>query len=268
MMPTHGKSQLLPDHAAAWALDGLGIDSGGLDSATPVRLRRLHDPASPGTRWPLKDDLWLWFGAQTGSQADLAACLSDAERDRAARFRFAQDRWSYTSAHAGLRQLLGRLLDEAPHRITLHTLPGGKPGLCPVRYTARRAAALQFSISHSRGLVAVAVSGSPVGVDVEPIRPLADMEHMIARFMAPGVLTAFRAMRSPQDRMALFYRNWTLGEALVKAMGEVIGEGFGHFAFTPSDPALLTAIPPLWGPVERWRLGQIEVGAESRARAA
>ncbi|WP_206244416.1 4'-phosphopantetheinyl transferase family protein [Novosphingobium terrae] len=256
-------SQDVPVHAASWALDGAGMDSG-----TAVRLRRLHHPETPGTQWPLKEELWLWLGAEATPLAELPACLSGAEQDRAARFRFEQDRWSYMAAHAGLRLLLGRLLDEAPPSIAFHTLPGGKPVLCPSRYGAHRAAALHFSISHSRGLVAVALSGSPVGVDVERVRLLEDMAQLVARFMAPEALAAFTATTNPQDRMALFYRNWTLGEALVKAHGEGIGEGFGSFAFTQSGPPRLTRTPPGWGPSDRWRLGHDVAGAEHRARAA
>jgi 4'-phosphopantetheinyl transferase len=251
--------QGLTHHATAWALDGAGIDK-----AEPVCPTMIPDPENPGTRWPLRQDLWLWFGAEAGPcSAQLADCLSDAERDRAARFRFAEDRWSYRAAHTGLRLLLGRLLGEKPHDIAFHTLPGGKPALCPVRYTPRRAAALQFSISHSRGLVAVALSGSPVGVDVERVRPLADMEQLVARFMAPETLAAFRAVPDAQGRMALFYRHWTLGEALVKAMGDGINQGFNHLAFTQSGTPRLTRTPPGWGPAQRWHLGH---GAQAEAR--
>lgn len=257
--------QRLPHHAAAWALDGARMDS-----TQPVRPSMIHDPANPGTRWPRQDDLWLWFAAQSDQPADTAwaDCLSDAEQGQAARFRFTEDRWSYRAAHAGLRLLLGRLLGEAPRDIAFHTLPGGKPMLCPMRYTPRRAAALQFSISHSRGLVAIALSGSPVGIDVERVRPLADMEQLVARFMAPETLAAFRAEPDAQASMALFYRHWTLGEAMVKATGKGIGQGFGDLAFTHTATPRLTRTPPGWGPAQRWHLGHIPQAEPPRRRLA
>lgn len=263
-MYPHIHAQGWPEHAAAWALD-----REGMDRAQPVRLTMLRESDAPGPQWPQRDDLWLWFGAETDTQGDLAACLSEAELERAGRFRLPQDTWSYMAAHAGLRRLLARPLGEIPRSIRFHALPGGKPALCPLRYTARRATALQFSISHSRGLVAVALSGSPVGVDVERVRPLPDMEQLIARFMAPETLAAFRALTDPQDRIALFYRNWTLGEAWAKATGEGIGEGFASLAFTRSGPPRLTMTPPELGPPERWHLGHsAATGTGKQAQAA
>ena len=87
-------------------------------------------------------------------------------------------------------------------------LPGGKPFFPDFPQ-------VHFSVSHSRGLSLCALSDSPVGADVELVRPrkpglpryaLSDREF--AWFEAKG------------SRWEDFYTLWTLKEARVKCTGE------------------------------------------------
>ncbi|MDE1917943.1 MAG: 4'-phosphopantetheinyl transferase superfamily protein [Sphingomonadales bacterium] len=265
-----------PGHAASWALD--------MAQARQVRLRPLHCLEAAGPGLPAREDLWLWLGmpaaagrGQTGPQADaetltrlnMADCLSDAELARAAQFRFEEDRWSYCAAHAGLRLLLGRILGEGPRQIRFATGAKGKPVLCASHTPPGLAERLHFNISHTRGLVAVALSGSPVGVDVERVRPLPDMRRLITSLMAPEALKAFAATRNVEDRLDLFFRYWTLGEAFIKATGEGLDQGLDSFAFTESGSPGLTRVTPGWGDIARWRFGHAHrPGVEKFSHAA
>lgn len=78
-------------------------------------------------------------------------------------------------------------------------------------------AALHLSLSHSHGLVALAVANVPVGVDVELSRPRELAEHSERIFAASEAAYLIRA--DTRTRLELFYRYWTLKEAFAKAAG-------------------------------------------------
>src|SRR5215510_261615 len=98
--------------------------------------------------------------------------LSEAERVRASRFRFAADRKRFVASHTALRSILASYLDAGPRTLVFGTGPHGKPFLqAPLRGTD-----LQFSLTHSANLALIAVSCTrEVGVDIEHLRPVKDM---------------------------------------------------------------------------------------------
>jgi 4'-phosphopantetheinyl transferase len=256
-----------PDHAVAWALD--------LANAHYAKLRQLHSLEAVGNNLPRPEDVWLWLGAPCSAgdtsgpsgaleQLELAKCLSPTELERTKRFPFAEDRWSYAAAHAGLRALLGQVVGDRPEKIRFRTLPKGKLALCDSHYPANLAASLHFNVSHTRGLVAVAISGSPVGVDVERVRILPDMRQIVFDLMAPEALAAFRRAQSVWERVELFFRFWTLGEAFIKATGEGVHQGLETFAFTEDGSPSLTRVTPGWGGTKRWRFGHARFAAVDR----
>src|SRR5262249_10475787 len=133
---------------------------------------------------PEGTDLFLWFGVPgPGQWHDFLPHLVAAERERAARFRHADDRWTYVTAHAGLRTILSSMLGIAPHEIGFVVEQKGKPKLDPTRH-ARAADAVQFNISHTRGLVAVAVATHSVGIDVERRHAMDDLLAIADRVFA------------------------------------------------------------------------------------
>jgi 4'-phosphopantetheinyl transferase len=201
-------------------------------------------------RLPSEDELILWFGApDPRGGPNLLNYLSEDERVRAARFRFEADRWAFAAAHAGLRALLGPMLGCAPHALRFAAGANGKPyldhnGEC---------AAVQFSISHTRSCVAIAVARCAVGVDVERRRAMPDLMAIARTAFAPEGHAALAARTGQPARTALFYRYWTLGEAFIKAIGEGITQDLTSFAFTEEGAPALTRVSVGWGPVERWR---------------
>jgi 4'-phosphopantetheinyl transferase len=143
------------------------------------------------------------------------AALSIDERDRAGRFLFEQDRQRFVVARAALRSLIGWHVQMPASRIHLTVQSHGKPRLVADGHEDK----VRFNVSHSYDLALIAISGErEVGVDVERIRPLADLDSIAARHFAPEERQAlFRA--TPVDRLPLFYRYWTLKEAYLKARG-------------------------------------------------
>ena len=99
-----------------------------------------------------------------------ATSLSPEEHDRAARVVFERDRRLYRSAHVMVRSVLSRYAAVTPDEWRFDTDPGGKP-----RIRGSVTPSLRFSLSHTRGLAAVAVTvDDEIGVDVERIDPPSD----------------------------------------------------------------------------------------------
>jgi 4'-phosphopantetheinyl transferase len=141
-------------------------------------------------------DLQLWW-------ADLDATretppLSDAVRQRAARFVRERDRRRYLASHAALHDALGA---RGPWVQGAH----GKPALAlPPPH---------FNLSRRDGAAAVALSMThEVGVDVETRRAIDDARELAALHFTP------RERESIVDDVG-FLRVWTRKEACMKATG-------------------------------------------------
>ena len=80
-------------------------------------------------------------------------------------------------------------------------------------------AAISFSVSHSgrHGLIALAGQGR-LGVDVEPRSARRNLDVLIGETFTPAE-QARRAGAGANRRRQLFFRLWTMKEALVKALG-------------------------------------------------
>jgi 4'-phosphopantetheinyl transferase len=73
-------------------------------------------------------------------------------------------------------------------------------------------------------LALLAVTGDrPVGIDLEQIHPITDLEKLTARFFSAGEHQ--RLLRLPEtQRLPNFFRCWTCKEAYLKATGEGLGQ--------------------------------------------
>jgi 4'-phosphopantetheinyl transferase len=163
--------------------------------------------------------------------------LDAAERARADRFRRERDRRLFTLAHGALRYILAAQTGLDPASITYALSDRGKPFLA--------GGGPQFNLSHAGDGVLVAVcAGAPVGVDLEPLRPLAGAEALVERFFAVEEGQAFLAWPPPR-RAEAFFTIWTRKEAYVKALGGGLAIPLGAFAVSLDGPARL--IRPLPG---------------------
>ena len=112
---------------------------------------------------------------------------------------------------------------------------------------------MQFNISHTRGCVAIAIAGRPIGIDVEQRRTLWDLMSIARSAFPPEGHEALAVCSDPTRRRTLFYRFWTLGEAFIKATGEGLAQDLASFAFTSEGAPALIRVSADWAPVERWR---------------
>lgn len=234
-------------HAAAWALDF------GIEGVPQVHVLEALTALPP--RPPLPNELFLWFGTPASDDWQaLLPCLVDAEREQVLRLRQTTDRWSVAATRAGLRTLLSTALGCPAHEVAYWRDDREKPWLDRSRH-GELADRLHFNVSHTRGLVAVALAGRPVGVDVEAFREMRNLQALAARAFADENLPALAAVENEAARAALFYRLWTLGEAFIKATGEGLAQGLKTFQFNTDGPPRLLRVSKEWAPPSRWRFG-------------
>jgi 4'-phosphopantetheinyl transferase len=181
---------------------------------TPERPA-LRVPAEAG--WPVlgpaEVHVWQMSLQRSPDELESLHALLDAdERARVARCRLEADRREMLAARGLLRWVLGGYLGQEPATLRIRRGAGGKPSLVEPR--------VHFNLSHTRGLalLAVTVDGA-VGVDVERVRALADLQE-VARHFFSDAERRMLASRSPAEAELGFFRCWTRKEAYVKARGD------------------------------------------------
>lgn len=152
--------------------------------------------------------LWLFdLGAEP--LAEELGWLSAAERAQAGRFAFEADRRRCLAAHVGLRRLLGQALQRAPADLVIERAALGKPRLAM--------AACEFNLSHCGDTAAVAIGARPLGVDIERLRAVDDLDALAERCFTPGERRELGA--AGERRAESFLQGWTRKEACLKAVG-------------------------------------------------
>jgi 4'-phosphopantetheinyl transferase len=150
-----------------------------------------EDPAEEVHLWVCSLDL------SPASVEEAYAVLADDEIERARRYRFTRDRRRFVVCRSFLRRTLAEYRSVSPLELSFVYGAFGKPGLSPRPDGAR----LEFNLSHSGDMAILAITrGAAVGVDVEQIVQVSDLQGMATRDFA-------------------FYCCWTRKEAFLKALG-------------------------------------------------
>lgn len=184
-----------------------------------------------------------------------ASWLSSDEQARAARFHFPVHRDRFVVGRGLLRSLLARYLDRKPHTLTFTYGPKGKPALLDSAATPL----LPFNVAHSEDLLLIAVNRDGLlGVDVEEIRPLSDLNQMVERFSCSSECSKFGNLPSEQKATA-FFNLWTRKEAWLKATGEGIAHLLNQVevSFLPGEPARLIRLPDSFAHDTSWFLYEL-----------
>ncbi|MGC4016192.1 MAG: 4'-phosphopantetheinyl transferase superfamily protein [Luteolibacter sp.] len=132
-------------------------------------------------------------------------CLTEADRKRAASFRFPEHATRWSRYRAALRMILAGCLDEEPRNIAIVEGEHGKPTLA--------SHGLHFNLSHDDTLALVALSSDgEVGIDLESWSRAKDLPACAETFCHPEELASH-----PDEQSLLSI--WTAKEACVKASG-------------------------------------------------
>lgn len=147
----------------------------------------------------------------------LESWLDTRERERAARFHFAEDRARFTIGRGLARKLLGAALFRPPAEIQFTSTERERPVL--------REGGLEFNITHAGDLVAVAFAkNARVGIDIERVERKVDLMGVAERILSEEDFAKFCALPDV-EKAATFFRIWTRKEAYLKATGEGITDG-------------------------------------------
>jgi phosphopantetheinyl transferase len=117
----------------------------------------------------------------------------------------------FLAARRVTRGLFSKILGISPEKIPLNLDANGKPILADEDY--------YLSIAHSGEMVAVAISQSEVGVDLERERKV-DIQALARRFFSPEEA----AFLESDPNLTHFFRLWTCREAASKADSRGLGK--------------------------------------------
>ena len=170
------------------------------------------------------DRAHLWFfdlDAARQPDTERHSVLSADERARTHRFRSPLLRCRFVARCMLVRQVLGPLVGVSPAALAFENTANGKPRLVqPQR--ASRVAPLDFNLSHSENVLALAVAlDRQVGVDIEVVRPGVDVLAVAEAEFTAGELDWLRTLPREQRQLA-FYQLWTRREATSKVSGQGI----------------------------------------------
>ncbi len=214
-------------------------------------------PTSPLRPALTEGEVHLWTASLDRSADDLhrfRLSLSVQEQARAARFRIDEHRNRFIVRRGVLRSLLSRYLAVDPRELLLDEGGNGKPLVVEPTGTA----GVQFNISHSGSLALFAFARfAEVGVDLERMRPVPEMEYIVDRFFSPVERNAFRRAE-PDERLRTFFLYWTAKEAFVKATGEGLARPLDSFTVAPSTGAEASVVQEREGAPSTWSLRSLQ----------
>jgi 4'-phosphopantetheinyl transferase len=211
--------------------------------------------------------LQLWYGwpadlSEDGIEAACAALVNDAERERAARFRFDRHRCEYLASHALARNALSYAYPLPPHAWSYSVNPYGKPSPlpeCGLHFNQSNSMELAVCLVAAYGTEASLEAGPEVGVDVEAfsraeqIVPLAPKVFSLAEQAQLNALPA-------AERLDRALSLWTLKEAYIKARGMGLALPLRGVSFLFGEPQgiRLEVDPGVDSNPSRWRFCLLE----------
>jgi 4'-phosphopantetheinyl transferase len=196
-----------------------------------------------------------------GDGAAFERVLSDDERVRAARFRFAVDRQRFIARRARLRQLLNHYTKLHPAQLSFNYTPYNKPYL--QNYP------IEFNLSDSEHLALYAFAHVPIGIDIEYVHMMTDMDDVAAVMFSGAEIAVYKALPDAQKAEG-FFSCWTRKEAFIKAVGEGLSYPLADFDVTlkPDEPAKLLRIRDDIRADETWSLYDLHPASDFRAALA
>jgi len=213
-------------------------------------------------------DLWYFLLDETTDPElldEYRFLLSPEELRRLQRFTHEESRRQFLVGRALLRETLSRYTGHEPRGLEFQYNGHGKPSL-----KTQAEAPLEFSVSHTRGLVVCAVAlRDPLGVDVERERTVSHPLEIARRFFAPAEAAALEKL-PPERQNAAFIELWTLREAFGKARGVGLTTRPADFAFSLSADreATVSFGESSEEKPDNWQFAQFRLAAHYRAALA
>ncbi|HEX4952883.1 MAG TPA: 4'-phosphopantetheinyl transferase superfamily protein [Thermoanaerobaculia bacterium] len=213
----------------------------------------------PLGRPPEPGEIHVWTARLDPPEQEVAAArrLLDAdELIRADRFRFEVHRRRFTVGRAFQRTILGAYLGRPPASLVYLYGPKGKPSLAP----GHGDGILDFNLSNTEEMALLGVTaGRELGVDIEQVRALSDLEALAERFFSAAESRVLLALPDA-DRPIGFFNCWTRKEAYLKAIGDGLSAPLDAFDVTlvPGEPARMIALEGSPERAAAWQLFHLE----------
>ncbi len=210
------------------------------------------------------DELHLWtfnHGEFESDLTELRSWMSADEVTKAERFVTEKLQTSFVLSRSFLRGLLAKYLRCHPREVSFTLGAYGKPSLAATDSDSQ----LSFNLAHSGVITLCAVGLSKdIGVDVEQMRDIDDMENIARRFFAPLEVARLNALPECEKKEA-FFRCWTAKEAFIKATGEGLSRPLDSFtvSFLPAEESKICTSDDS----SRWCLQYLEPGLSGYAAA-
>ncbi|MFM8932842.1 MAG: 4'-phosphopantetheinyl transferase family protein [Gemmataceae bacterium] len=204
---------------------------------------------------PNPGEVWVWsFTTIDGTHIrGLENLLDEHECQRAQRLRSARARAEFVSGRGLVRLALGKLMDLDPRSVQLSSIGNGKPVLAAESVPPL----VHFNLAHSHGMGLLALSiHAELGVDIEKIRAVADMDSLARRYFHPNEVAKLRILEEDEARRLAFFHAWTRKEAFLKATAAGIGFGLDRVEVTlgGDQPARLVRIDGSEEKARNWTL--------------
>jgi len=206
------------------------------------------------------DEIHVWYCPCDGDDAprhlsDAQYVLSADEQHRRDRFHRTSDGDRFALAHVLLRLTLSRHADIDPADWRFETNDFDKPEIAPTI----AAPPLRFNLTHTTGLIAVAVTlARDIGIDAESTKPprAVDPLTLAERFFSIEEI-AYIHGHAGAEQKAAFFKLWTLKESYIKARGQGLSIPLDSFSM-PLDPATSRGIDCTGMPDQNhnWRFWQ------------
>ena len=113
-----------------------------------------------------------------------------------------------------------------------------------------------FNVSHAADVALIALTGdSALGVDVEEVRPIADLLAIASRFFTSAEVETITTVSS-EERDLAFFLCWTRKEAFSKALGDGLTFGLDRYrvACRPGAEARILEIDGSTAAAAEWSL--------------
>ena len=213
-----------------------------------------------------RDDVHLWLSCpDEASGGELLrqyrSLLEPQELEKGARFYFERDRHRHLVTRALVRVVLSKYVPAIePGQWRFGANAHGCPFIANGDPLAQR---LRFNVSHTAGLVALAVAcDKAVGVDVESLRRKSNAE-LADHYFAGSEAASLQALDAPL-RHGRFFDFWTLKESYIKARGMGLSIPLDQFAFDLADEGKIGFCTDarLGDAPERWSFAQFKPSAD------
>lgn len=184
--------------------------------------------------------------------------LSTEEHTQADRFHFESDRRRYILSHSRLHRLLGGYLGVEPDSISFESAERGKPHLGG-QYSA---SGLEFNLAHSGEMALFGFCrGATIGVDIEHLRPLPDLDRLAARYFSKQEQEQLAQLPS-EKKVDAFFKCWTCKEAFIKNIGDGLYYPLDKFEVdvNPDLPGRLLRVASDPHEADHWRLEYFSAG--------